>query len=167
MWRAAGVGCHSGKVGCVMATQSWAWNLHRRIGGAVREARRLRHVTAQQVADKTVEMGYPISRDVIANYECGRKQSLDVTELLVLAKVLDVPPLALLFPGQAATQVEVLPGVTATTLDAVLWFGADKNQHGPRVEMQAAITQLETLIGTAATAMGGQGTLSGVPQSQS
>lgn len=143
-----------------MATQSWGWQLHHRIGGAVREARRLRRLTAQQVADKTAEMGYPISRDVIANYESGRKQSLDIAELLVLAKALDVPPLALLFPGQAAAPVEVLPGVSSSTLDAVLWFGADRNQHGPRVEMQATIAQLETLIGKAASAMSAQGTLS-------
>jgi hypothetical protein len=80
------------------------------------------------------------------SHENARRQTLDVAELLVLAQALDVPPLALLFPGQAATPIKVLPGVTMTTLSAVQWFGADRGL-GPRVEMQATIAQLEALIG--------------------
>lgn len=149
-----------------MTQMSWGWNLHRRIAGAIEEARHLRNMSVQQLSDQTAQLGYPISRSVLTNYENGRKQSLDIAELLVLARVLEVPPLALLFPPPSSASVEVLPDVTATTLEAVSWFCADRNQHRPRIEAQAAIAQLESIISSATTAIGGQGKLSAVPQLQ-
>ena len=58
--------------------------LHARIAQAIRTNRHGR-LSAQQLADETERLGYGISRSQIANYESGRKKSLDVAELLVIA----------------------------------------------------------------------------------
>ena len=79
-------------------------------------------MSALELADATARLGYPITRSQIANYESGRKQGLDVAELLVIAAALDVAPLELLFPGEPDQAVQTLPGQTATTLAASNWF---------------------------------------------
>ena len=67
-------------------------------------------MSAQELADETERLGYPVSRSQIANYESGRKQGLDVAEFLILAAALDIPPALLLFPTFPDDTVEVLPG---------------------------------------------------------
>jgi hypothetical protein len=79
-------------------------------------------MSAHELADATARLGYPITRSQIANYESGRKQGLDVAELLVIAAALDVAPLELLFPGEADHPVERLPGQTVATSHAASWF---------------------------------------------
>jgi len=99
----------------------WAEGIHRRIAEAIKNARQGR-LTAQQLADECERLGYPISRAQIANYESGRKQGLDIAELLVLAAALGVPPVALLFPALPDGDAEALPGWHATAVGAMGWF---------------------------------------------
>lgn len=139
---------------CVMATRSWTWSLHQRIAGRIRDARRGR-LSAQQLADATAALGYPITRSQIANYESGRKQSLEIAELLVLAAALGVPPLSLLFPEQPDRQVEMLPGVHTSTLNAMHRFVGDGGPLWPRHEVAALIDKLDQIGG----AMTGRGEL--------
>lgn len=115
---------------CVSMTQEdaggrWAKDLHKRVGASIRQARAGRGMSAQQVADKTASVGYPVSRSQIANYESGRKQSLDIAELLVIAATLEVPPVSLLLGGHPDRDVEVLPGQTMQTTAALSWFSGD------------------------------------------
>lgn len=126
-------------------TQSWSRALHQRIAKAIKQARQSQY-TAQQLADKTAQLGYPISRSQIANYESGRKQTLDVTELLVLAHALNIPALSLLFPGHWNDTIEVVPGNIMSKADAV---NHHAGEHEPRVRLQALITELDQLIGVA------------------
>lgn len=107
------------------AGERWAKELHQRVGASIRQARAGRGMSAQQVADKTASLGYPVSRSQIANYESGRKQSLDIAELLVIAATLDVPPISLLFGGHPDRDVEVLPGQTVQTTEALARFCGD------------------------------------------
>lgn len=79
-------------------------------------------MSAQQLADETERLHYPISRSQIANYESRRKRGLDVTELLVLAAALNTSPAALLYPGPYDKEVEALPGTDSTEFHAVQWF---------------------------------------------
>jgi transcriptional regulator with XRE-family HTH domain len=102
----------------------WAEGVHQRIAQAIRSVREGR-LTAQQLAEETKRLGHPISRSQIANYESGRKQSLDVAELLVIAGALGVSPMSLLFPGEPDEQVEMLPDRPTPTLWARAWFGGD------------------------------------------
>jgi transcriptional regulator with XRE-family HTH domain len=101
--------------------EEWSRALHRRIAEAIKRGRGGR-MTGHELADATVRLGYPITRSQIANYESGRKQGLDVAELLVIAAALDIAPLELLFPGEPDQALETLPGRTATTLAATNWF---------------------------------------------
>ncbi|QCH22631.1 hypothetical protein [Mycobacteroides salmoniphilum] len=51
---------------------------------------------------------------MISDLETGRKQTLDISELLSLAAAHCVPPASLLFPDDAS--VEVLPGKSVSGL---------------------------------------------------
>ena len=103
-------------------TQQWSTGLHQRIAGAIRDARSQRRMSAQELADETERLGYPVSRSQIANYESGRKQGLDVAEFLILAAALDIPPALLLFPTFPDDTVEVLPGQQVDADRCVGWL---------------------------------------------
>jgi transcriptional regulator with XRE-family HTH domain len=117
----------------------WTEGLHQRIAEAIKGARQGR-LTGQQLADDTERLGYPITRSQIANYESGRKQSLDVAELLVLAAALGVPPVALLFPNLPDGDVEVLPGQVMASADAMRWFTGENDSGEPQSELGRLIT---------------------------
>lgn len=82
-------------------------------------------MSAQQLADATARLGHPIPRSVLANLENGRRDSIGVDEVLVLAQALDVPPLLLIFPIGKKPQVEVSPGQEVGTWDAARWFSGE------------------------------------------
>lgn len=96
--------------------------MHARIAAAIKEARGKR--PAQWLADRTAELGYPITRAQIANYETGRKKTLDIAELVVIAAALGTSPVALVYPGPYNEKVEVVPGREAWGFNAVQWFSA-------------------------------------------
>jgi len=78
------------------------------------------------IDDETERLGYPISRAALANYESGRKKGLDLTEMMIIALALGVPPAVLLFPELPDGAVEVAPGVVTTSWDAVTWFSGEE-----------------------------------------
>lgn len=89
------------------------------IGAAVRRLRDLQGWTAQQLADRCVEVGAKdITAAVIANIETGRRtkegrrrRDITVDEWLALALALDVPPLALLLPPEGDVEVTSAVGM--------------------------------------------------------
>ncbi len=102
-----------------MTQPSWAEDTTRRIAAAVKAVRGKR--STQWLADRTAELGHPISRTAISNLEVGRKRAVDVPELIVLARALGVPPLLLLYPAMSAGEVEVLPGHRTSSWAAAQW----------------------------------------------
>lgn len=102
--------------------EQWAEGVHARIATAIRASRGRR--SAQWLADRTAELGHPITRAQITNYENGRKASLDVADLIVLAAALGTSPVCLVFPGPYDEEVSVFPGVGHTQLSAAEWFSA-------------------------------------------
>jgi transcriptional regulator with XRE-family HTH domain len=137
----------------------WDGVLHRRIAGAIKQRRRGR-MTAQELADATARLGHPITRSQIANYESGRKQSLDVAELLIIAAALDIAPLELLFPGEPDQVVEELPGKTATTLAAANRFVGNPSWLA---DLRGAVDQLARAIAPIQPAGIGTGEELGAP----
>ena len=109
---------HKFSVVCVVMSQ-WDAGVHSRIAGAIKKHRSGR--SAQELADRTAELGYPISRAQIANYESGRKKNLDIAELLILAAALGVPPLVLLYPDLPDGIVEIIPGQPVSSMTAYMW----------------------------------------------
>ncbi|MEU1216107.1 helix-turn-helix transcriptional regulator [Streptomyces sp. NPDC005790] len=78
--------------------QSEAWSPTTTVAKRVREARKRRGLTAEQVAERLVEQGVPWTRSTVAKLENGNRQELTLTEWLALAVVLNVGPVHLLLP---------------------------------------------------------------------
>lgn len=120
----------------------WRDEVNARIARAIKTARGQR--SAQVIADETARLGLPLTRDSIANIENGRKKSIDVPELLVLAAALGVPPLSLIYPDLVDTPVEALPGVHRTSGDAALSFcGHDDDDMRMLFDLADARAQYE------------------------
>lgn len=80
-------------------------------------------ISAQILADRTAVLGHEIKRSVIANLESGRRDFVTLSDVLVLAAALDVPPMALIVPIQRGGRVEVLNGAfVSSPWDAIDWI---------------------------------------------
>ncbi|MEV5711243.1 helix-turn-helix transcriptional regulator [Actinoallomurus sp. NPDC052274] len=109
-----------------MTTDGWASQLISVAASEIKRHRGRRGLSAQQVADACSEYGVSMKRSVIANLESGRRPTLSVIELVVLAKILRVAPIQLLLPIGHAEEVEILPGQVMSTWDAAKWFAGDQ-----------------------------------------
>jgi transcriptional regulator with XRE-family HTH domain len=103
--------------------KAWELELSGRVGAAVQARRKARKLTALDLADKCRGLGYPITRVAISKIETNnRRGKLDVAELIVLAKALDIPPVLLLAPDFPDGHVETVPGRETESRVAVKWF---------------------------------------------
>lgn len=95
-----------------MTQKGWAVEVSKTIGRNIKGARRAAgKMSAQDLADRCAELGHPIQRDVISNLENGRRASVPITDLIVLAEALRLPALSLIFdPATAGAEIERLPG---------------------------------------------------------
>jgi transcriptional regulator with XRE-family HTH domain len=113
-----------------MAQDDWAAGLVTLIAGEIRRYRGLRGMSAQDLADRCGELGFKVHRSVLANLENGRRESVSVMELLVIAAALQVAPLLLLYPIGTVPLTEYLPRQLAPPLDVARWWtgeaGVDK-----------------------------------------
>jgi hypothetical protein len=114
-------------------TESWAEALVARIMCEVRRLRGKEHsaLSAAKLADRTYDIGHGISRNVLAELESGRKRSLDISEVLVLAAALQVSPAQLVFPDQPKGKIDVLPGLPQESQDALQWFSGEAGLMKP------------------------------------
>lgn len=103
----------------------WAEEWTRRIGRTLATLRAERGISGRELSERCAVLGHPMPRNVIANLESGRKTSLPVHELAVLAAALDVPPVSLLY-DVAGDAVEVLPAITTTPWSALTWFTGEQ-----------------------------------------
>lgn len=103
--------------------KAWEIDLAQRVGRAVQMRRKALKLTAQQLAQRTADLGYPVTRIAISKIEGNtRAGKFDVAELVVLAAALDIPPVLLLFPDFPDGVVENLPRRDTESRNAVLWF---------------------------------------------
>src|SRR5690606_20596574 len=117
---------------CVQVTQTdWPTRLARTIAKQVQRIRTERKMSAQDLSDACTALGLPFSRSAIANFESGRRPTLSVAELLVLARALKVPPVLLVFPLGIHEESELSPGDVVDTWEAVQWFGGDYVEATP------------------------------------
>lgn len=98
-----------------------------------KEVRRLRGGarSAQWLSDRTDELGYRVSRSVIADLENGRRRYVTTAELCVLAWALRVPPVQLLYPDMPDGEVEIVPQIEKPSIEAAQWFSGER-AYGPR-----------------------------------
>jgi transcriptional regulator with XRE-family HTH domain len=108
----------------VTKNDDWPARVARLVAGEVRRHRRMRRprMSMQQLADRTDELGMPIPQSVLANLESGRRDTVSVAEVLVLAAALNVAPIDLICPVGFDKQAEMLPGRAMAPLIARRWF---------------------------------------------
>ena len=120
------------------AAKAWQLELAKRVGAAVKARRTaLTKMTAQQLAERTKELGYPVtagwrSRRSESNSRAGK---VDVAELLVLGAALGVPPVTLIFGGPPDDTVELLPDLTVPFVSALAWFTGDDSLEWSRPDL--------------------------------
>jgi len=105
-------------------TQGWAANWSANIGREVKTARRAKHMTAEQLAERTKQLGFEVTRSAIANLESGRRDAVTVQQVAVLAMALDVSPVRLLF-DPTAQEVDLLPGRATSGIWACEWWSGN------------------------------------------
>ena len=130
---------------------TWQEQTNDRIRHAFIRYRQAANLRVQDVADRTTKIGLPMTRDVLTNFERGRKRALDIPELIVLATALEVEPISLIFPGiDTNAEVEYLPEDLQKTWSALsLFAGLSEDQDGPIRVSQDAKIQWEEAIDAA------------------
>jgi transcriptional regulator with XRE-family HTH domain len=115
-----------------MSTQTpWAARITRSIAGEIRQRRKARGMSAEDLAAACADLGMPIPRSTLADLENGRRASISVAEWLAIAAALDVPPVMLLCPVGTAETAEVLPGAEAPAFRAAQWVAGEAPLRHP------------------------------------
>lgn len=113
-------------------------------------------MTAAELARRTADFGYPITRGAIAKIESNaRSGKLDLAEWLILSMALDIPPVLLLFPTYPMGDTEVAPGKEMEAAVAAYWLagrllqihgGAYEPAEGERVEGMQLVRAFEDRV---------------------
>lgn len=103
----------------------WNHELVSRIAAEIRKCRNDAKLSAAKLSDRTDEAGMRITRSVIADLENGRKKTLDISELIVLARALNVAPLELIYPDLPDGDAEMWPGCVNRSIVAAQWFSGE------------------------------------------
>jgi len=97
----------------------------------VRELRKRRGLTAQQLSDLCAAAGAPeLTAAALANIETGRRKEgrrtrlVTVDEALILGRVLDAPASLLFLPPEAG-ELELTPEVRMHPADVAAWFAGE------------------------------------------
>ncbi|WP_119581064.1 helix-turn-helix transcriptional regulator [Streptomyces europaeiscabiei] len=94
------------------------------IAKRVREVRDRRGLTAEQLAERLVNLGVSWQRSTVAKLENGKRENVTVTEWLALAAALNVAPVHLLIPpdvGEGDTY-QVTPETQVSATAARDWI---------------------------------------------
>lgn len=84
-------------------------------------------MSAQDLANKCSDLGYPMVRSIIANLESGRRTTVTVAEITIFAHALDVPLPALISETESLGEsVEMLPGSLVSRSEALLWSSGER-----------------------------------------
>ncbi|EYT65064.1 DNA-binding protein [Dietzia sp. UCD-THP] len=102
----------------------WDADVTQRIAGEIKRQRGQR--SGQWLADRTKELGHAISKTAIWEIEAGKRKSISVPELLIIARALEVPPTLLLFPGVPDRETWALPNWHTSASVAEHWFIGDR-----------------------------------------
>lgn len=78
--------------------EAWPREWAAEIGRAVQRTRKAQGLSAAKLSELCAESGFPIPRNTIANLENGRKETVPIHEVVILARALNVAPIDLLFP---------------------------------------------------------------------
>lgn len=102
---------------------TWIRQVARTIANEMKWWRKQRALSNQQLSERCSRLGYPISRDVLANLET-RSQAFTLPQLLAIAMALNVPPILLVYP-LGARHVMAAPDYRLSPWEAIKWFVGD------------------------------------------
>jgi transcriptional regulator with XRE-family HTH domain len=105
--------------------ETWPTRFTRAAATEIQRHRKMRGWSAQKLSDECAVYGLDMPRSTLADLENGRRASLGVAELVIIAKALDVPPLQLLFPVGYAAESELLPGEERGAFRSAMWFSGE------------------------------------------
>lgn len=108
--------------------EDWNARMARQIGTAVRKERG--ELSAAALSDRTAGLGMRVSRSALSELENGKRRTVSVAELLVLAAALGVPPVRLLFPQYPDGTQEYLPERGAPAMIAAEWVAGEQKLRG-------------------------------------
>jgi hypothetical protein len=128
--------------------KGWESDHASRIAASIRQLRGRQ--SAQWLSDETEKAGFRIPRTTISEIEGGKRKTVSTAELSVLAWALKVSPSRLLFPGQPDATVEIIPGVSVSSIDAVLWFSGEKSVSEIRAKASFEYSSADTTESRAA-----------------
>lgn len=102
------------------------------IGERLKAVRKRRDLSAQKLADRCNELGFPdIKRDAIVSLEIGRRTRVSVDELLALAYALEVSPAFLMMPPDPRSSVRLIESVEPVRItEAVAWLAGEEPYPG-------------------------------------
>lgn len=126
----------------ISAMSEWSETTVSRFSAAMRARRKELDLSVQDVANRTKELGHPISRSTLSGLENNRnKDRLTLPDALVIAEVLRVPMLYLLYPEQPDKEVEYVPGHSARSLDVIDFLRGKRAPYddGDIVEVEPGI----------------------------
>jgi transcriptional regulator with XRE-family HTH domain len=127
-------------------SEDWGAELTRRIA---EEIKRLRGSNSGQwLSDRTAQLGHRVSRSTISEIETGKRQTIAIDLLIVLAAALEIAPIALIYPGPYTVdnRVEMLPGVDTRMIEAAQWFAGRRSSALPKMEpFRSALKVLDLL----------------------
>lgn len=112
-------------------SDSWPDEITARIASEIKRLRGDR--SGQWLSDRTAEIGLRVSRSTISEIETGRRKSITVTDLILLAAALDTAPIALIYPGPYLEKtVRISPKwPELPEIVAVEWFTGELNSVSP------------------------------------
>ena len=93
----------------------------------MKDVRRRRGMTAQQLAAAMTDLGVKWDRATVAKLETGYRQSISLDEWLTLAYVLNVAPVHLLVPLEDDVAYSISPEITDTSQRVRAWVAG----HSP------------------------------------
>lgn len=106
-----------------MSEIPWPDEMTARIAAEIKRLRGGR--SGQWLSDRTAELGYRVSRSTISEIETGRRKSITLSDLIILAAALDTVPLALIYPGPYRDKIRVLPELEVPQIWGVRWFSGE------------------------------------------
>lgn len=127
----------------------WADRYAEVVAQQVRRYRKARGMSAQNLSDACAELGLPIHRSVIANFENGRRAKLDLGELFVIALALDIAPIMLMLPKDGTMEISDRP---MSRTDALTWI-AGTPATAAFEELDADLTRAREAVARAQNAV--------------
>ncbi|MDH6577554.1 helix-turn-helix transcriptional regulator [Kitasatospora sp. MAP5-34] len=106
--------------------EDWPTQITNAVIAEITRLRRKIGLTAQELSDECDRLGLTVPRNVIANWESGRRKTITLPELLVIAEALLVSPAALVFPPWQGGSVDYLPEQGAGQWWAFSWFTGEE-----------------------------------------